>query len=147
MSPQKRTRLCSVTTKRKKSLTRSEIMGRVRSRNTSPERLVRHLLRELGYFYRLHRKNIPGNPDIVFIGRRKAIFVHGCFWHGHDCKRGARTPKTNREYWITKISRNRKRDELNGDELRRIGWQYLFIWECEVGEVDQLSRRICDFLG
>ena len=89
---------------------RSAVMRRVKSRDTSPERLVRKLLTELGVRYRLHRADLPGKPDIVMAGRRLAILIHGCFWHGHDCARGARVPKQNTDYWLAKVGRNRARD-------------------------------------
>src|SRR6195952_1943691 len=89
---------------------RSQVMARVRGRDTKPEMLVRRLLTAMGVRYRLHRKDLPGAPDIVMAGRKLAIFVHGCFWHGHDCARGARVPKANRDYWLAKVGRNRARD-------------------------------------
>ena len=107
-------------------------MQAVRSENTKPELAIRHMVSGLGYRYRLHRKDLPGAPDLAFISRRKAIFVHGCFWHGHDCPRGARTPKTNRDYWTMKISKNRIRDEAHRLELKAKGWRSLIIWECEL---------------
>lgn len=90
---------------------RSEIMRRVRSTNTTPELIIRRLVHSLGFRYRLHKKDLPGKPDLVFSGKRKVIFVHGCFWHGHKCKRGNRPPKDNREYWEKKINANMKRDK------------------------------------
>lgn len=133
--------------KRAKHLsTRSQIMARVRSRNTAPERAVRRLLTALGFRYRLHRADLPGRPDIVFIGRRKAIFVHGCFWHGHDCRRGAREPKTNVEYWRAKIARNRERDAEAGANLDRLGWRCLAVWECELRDHDRLGERLLAWL-
>lgn len=125
---------------------RSEVMRRVHSTNTKPEMLVRKLLTAMGYRYRLHRKDIPGNPDITFIGRKKVIFVHGCFWHGHDCKRGARIPKANQEYWIQKISRNRERDATHQTQLKAGGWDVLVLWECEMKDMDVLRRRLETFL-
>lgn len=122
-------------------------MARVRSRDTSPELIVRRLLTRLGYRYRLHRRDIPGKPDIAFIGRRKAIFVNGCFWHGHDCKRGARAPKANADYWARKIARNRARDARVIAELEALGWSSLVLWECELPDTDALSGKLGDFLG
>jgi len=119
---------------------RSEIMRAVRGRHTRPEMAVRRLLHAAGYRYRLHAAELPGKPDIVFRGRRKAIFVHGCFWHGHDCKRGARTPKTNRNYWLDKIARNKARDEKVAKALQSQGWHRLVIWECEITAPDLLHR-------
>lgn len=128
-------------------LTRSETMARVRSRNTNPERQVREALTQLGYRYRLHRADIPGKPDIAFVGRRKVIFVHGCFWHGHDCARGARAPKANAEYWRGKIGRNRARDAVTLDRLAREGWTALVLWECELRDAAALADRLVAFLG
>ena len=125
---------------------RSAIMRAVRSKNTSPEISVRKLLSACGYRYRLHYKKLPGSPDIVFPGRKKAIFVHGCFWHGHSCSRGARVPKTNRGYWITKVSRNRKRDAKIHRALSFAQWQVLTIWECQVKDANLLRRRLVKFL-
>ena len=100
---------------------RSATMRAVKSRDTTPELIVRALLRRFAPSYRLHRKDLPGNPDIAYIGKRRAIFVHGCFWHGHDCPRGARAPKANAEYWRAKIARNRARDKANAEKLSRAG--------------------------
>lgn len=125
---------------------RSEIMRRVRSTDTSPEMIVRKLTHSLGYRYRLHRKDLPGKPDLVFPGRKKIIFVHGCFWHGHQCKRGNRIPKKNREYWIKKISSNIVRDKQHLVELAESGWSVLVIWECETKDRETLKRRIVGFL-
>ncbi|MBS0480266.1 MAG: DNA mismatch endonuclease Vsr [Proteobacteria bacterium] len=122
-------------------------MARVKSRDTQPERIVRRVLTQLGYRYRLHRSDIPGKPDIAFIGRRKAIFVHGCFWHGHDCKRGARAPKDNAAYWSAKIARNRERDRDTLTALTALGWRSLIVWECELRAVDRLAGRLADCLG
>jgi len=104
---------------------RSENMRRIRSENTVPELVVRKHLRALGHTgYRLHRKDLPGKPDIVFVGKRKAILVHGCFWHGHECKEGIRKPRSNQEYWARKIEGNRLRDESHIAELCRMGGRY-----------------------
>ncbi len=126
---------------------RSWIMRQVKSEDTSPERLVRSLLHRLGYRFRLHRRDLPGSPDIVFPGRKKAIFVHGCFWHGHSCPRGARIPKTNTDYWLKKIARNKERDRQRLEELRSLGWDVLVVWECEIKDIDALRARLSDFLG
>ncbi|AEY69542.1 Vsr endonuclease [Burkholderia phage vB_BceS_AH2] len=125
---------------------RSAIMRAVHSENTSPEILIRKLIHSLGYRFRLHGRNLPGRPDLVFASRKKVIFVHGCFWHGHDCKRGARIPKTNVSYWKAKIARNRERDSSNNEQLRRDGWEVLVIWECETREVPKLTARLRRFL-
>lgn len=117
-------------------------MARVKSKNTTPERVVRRLLTEMGIRYRLHRTDIPGNPDIAFIGRRKVIFVHGCFWHGHTCKRGSRAPKANADYWVAKIDRNRKRDAVTAARLAEVGWTAMIIWECELHSSNSVSQRL-----
>lgn len=126
---------------------RSEIMRAVRSKDTKPEMIVRRLVHKLGYRFRLHRKNLPGRPDLAFPSRKKAIFVNGCFWHGHDCKRGARVPKENRDYWVKKIANNVERDKKNTDELVLLGWNSLVIWECEIKDENVLTKRITGFLG
>lgn len=128
------------------TLTRSQTMARVKSRNTKPELLVRRLLTRLGYRYRLHRAGLPGKPDIVFIGRRKAIFVHGCFWHGHDCRRGAREPKTNADYWRAKIARNRVRDGTVRAALAALGWETMIVWECAIGDTGGLEAELAGWL-
>lgn len=129
------------------ALSRSETMARVKSRDTSAELKVRGLLTRLGYRYRLNRHDIPGKPDIAFIGRRKAIFVHGCFWHGHDCKRGARAPKANADYWAAKIARNRARDAEVRERLGALGWSALTIWECELRDPVEVAARLDAWLG
>lgn len=126
---------------------RRKIMRSVKSKNTTPEMQVRRLLHSLGYRYRLHKDNLPGRPDIVFTKKKKAIFVNGCFWHGHDCKRGKRIPKSNREYWIKKINRNRERDIYNVEMLLSKGWKVLILWECELKDKDKLRQRLIDFLN
>src|SRR5438309_5842439 len=120
---------------------RSAVMRRVKGKDTSPEMIVRRALTALGARYRLHRKDLPGKPDIVLPGRRLAIFVHGCFWHGHDCARGARTPKANRDYWVGKIARNRGRDERARRELAAGGWRVETVWECELKDAASLEAR------
>lgn len=125
---------------------RSERMSRIRNRDTKPELLVRRLVHSLGFRYRLHRLELPGKPDLVFSSRRKIIFVHGCFWHRHpDCSL-ARLPKSRLDFWVPKLERNRKNDLLKQDELRRLGWVVLVIWECELREHDGLKRKIMEFL-
>ena len=122
-------------------------MRRVKSKNTSPELLVRSLLRKLGHTgYRLHREDIPGKPDIAWIGKKRAIFINGCFWHGHTCPRGAREPKTRIEYWRAKIERTRQRDEANVKKLLASNWDVLFIWECELKNDEILSQILSNFL-
>lgn len=122
-------------------------MRAVKGRDTSIELAVRSLLSHAGYRYRLHSKSLPGKPDIVFPGRRKAIFIHGCFWHGHTCARGARIPKTNRDYWTAKIDRNKRRDARVKKEIKRLGWGTLVLWECQLKSEAALMRRLVRFLG
>lgn len=121
-------------------------MKAVRRKDTAPEMIVRRLLHAAGYRYRLHVKKLPGSPDIVFPGRKKAIFVHGCFWHGHDCRAGRR-PQSRQDYWIPKIARNQQRDATAVDALSRSGWSSLTVWECQVIDRDPLLSRLTDFLG
>lgn len=121
-------------------------MSRIKGRDTKPEMAVRRLLHRMGYRYRLHRKDLPGKPDIVFGPRRKVIFVHGCFWHGHSCRRGSRLPKTNTAYWHAKIARNVERHSVQLDELATAGWTGLTLWECELADVDAVARRLRAFL-
>ena len=126
---------------------RSRTMRAVEGRDTGPEMTVRRLAHGMGYRYRLHRKDLPGKPDLVFPGRRKVIFVHGCFWHQHACPRGSRSPKSSRDYWIPKLKRNKQRDAENQSRLREMGWDVLVIWECEMKDRDALKERIAAFLG
>ncbi len=121
---------------------RSAVMARVKSKDTSPEKAVRRILTRLGARYRLHRKDLPGNPDIVMPGRKLAVFVHGCFWHGHDCARGSRVPKANRDYWLAKVGRNKARDERAQEALRADGWTVETIWECELKDEPGLTARL-----
>lgn len=125
---------------------RSAVMRAVKSKDTTPELAVRKMLSSRGYRYRLQAKTLPGAPDIVFPGRRAAIFVHGCFWHGHDCKRGARAPKANADYWQAKIARNVARDQRTAKELKALGWRSLVVWECEIKAQDTLAKRLDRFL-
>ena len=128
-------------------MSRSENMRRIRGKDTAPELAVRKLCRELGFTgYRIHRKDLPGKPDLAWIGRKQAIFVHGCFWHGHDCAEGIRKPKSNRDYWIPKIKRNQQRDTENINVLRKAGWKVLVVWECEQKDQRRLAKRIERFL-
>ncbi|PZQ61394.1 MAG: very short patch repair endonuclease [Phenylobacterium zucineum] len=121
---------------------RSAVMRRVKGQDTTPELKVRKALTGLGARYRLHRKDLPGNPDIVMPGRRLALFVHGCFWHGHDCARGARVPKANRDYWLGKVGRNKARDVRTAAELAALGWRVETIWECELKDRAALEARL-----
>ena len=121
---------------------RSAVMRRVKARDTLPEMTVRRALTRLGARYRLHRKDLPGSPDVVLPGRRLALFVHGCFWHGHDCARGARVPKQNRDYWTAKVARNRARDEAAVAALQAAAWRVETIWECELKDIAALEGRL-----
>lgn len=124
---------------------RSERMSRVRSKNTKPELLVRRIVWSLGYRYRLQGK-LPGRPDLVFAGRKKAIFIHGCFWHQHKNCRQYRMPHSRLDFWLPKLKGNVKRDEQNQQALHKIGWSYLIVWECELKDQQTLVKRIIDFL-
>jgi DNA mismatch endonuclease (patch repair protein) len=125
---------------------RSLIMRAVPTKDTTPERAVRSLLTRNGYRYRLHRKDLPGTPDIVFMGRRKAIFVNGCFWHGHaGCTKG-RPPRSRPEYWIPKIARNIENDQRNLVELAKLGWRVLTVWQCELRQSLLLEKKLIKFL-
>ncbi|CAN7456615.1 DNA mismatch endonuclease Vsr [Phenylobacterium sp. LjRoot225] len=121
---------------------RSAVMRRVKGRDTKPEMIVRRALTRLGARYRLHRKDLPGSPDVAMPGRKLAVFVHGCFWHGHDCARGARVPQQNRDYWTAKVARNRARDEKNRTALAAMGWRVETVWECELKDAAGLEARL-----
>jgi DNA mismatch endonuclease, patch repair protein len=125
---------------------RSRIMRAVKGVDTGPEMTVRRLAHRMGYRFRLHRKDLPGKPDLVFPRLHKVVFVNGCFWHGHDCARGARAPKANAEYWRTKISRNSLRDAANMAALKDKGWRATVIWECELKELARVEKRLAEFL-
>ncbi len=125
---------------------RAAIMRAVKSRDTSPELAVRAVLRIFAPGYRLHRRDITGKPDIAYVGRKRAIFVHGCFWHGHHCARGARLPKANAEYWRAKIARNVARDARHQEALAALGWRALVVWECELRDREALEKKLRDFL-
>ncbi len=127
-------------------MSRSENMRRIRNKDTAPELMVRSLVHRLGYRFRLHRKDLPGKPDLVFPSRKKVIFVHGCFWHGHDCPSVARTPKTNTGYWVEKIRHNTERDARHWSELKALGWHVLVVWECELKDAEALPSRLTSFL-
>ena len=126
---------------------RSAVMRRVKGRDTSPELAVRRILRAAGVGYRLGGRGLPGKPDVVMPGRRVALFVHGCFWHGHDCARGARQPKANADYWIAKIDRNRARDARTSAELEALGWRVVTVWECELKAPDFADRLVAEVRG
>ncbi len=121
---------------------RSAIMRAVPGKNSSAELRVRRLLTRMGLRYRLHRGDLPGSPDVAFGPRKVALFVHGCFWHGHDCARGARAPKTNAAYWTAKIGRNRARDIAAQTALVAKGWTPVIVWECELKDEPALQQRL-----
>lgn len=125
---------------------RSDVMRRVRSRDSKAELVVRRVIHGMGYRYRLHRKDLPGHPDLAFIAMRKAIFVHGCFWHGHTCRAGKNRPKSNTEYWQRKLERNMDRDVEDQSKLVEMGWRVLIVWECELRDKARLRKRVVDFL-
>lgn len=125
---------------------RRRIMQSVKSRNTGPEVMLRKLLHARGYRFRLHRADLPGSPDIVFPSRRSLIFVHGCFWHGHNCMKG-RLPKSRRQFWRAKIDGNRKRDARVRRELRSLGWRIRYVWQCELKASPTLIPRLERFLN
>lgn len=122
-------------------------MRRIRKTDTKPEWVVRRLVHGMGYRYRLHRRDLPGTPDLVFPARRKVIFVHGCFWHQHDCKLGSKQPSANPDYWHPKLSRNVERDAESRRRLAALGWDVLVIWECETRAPSHLPSVISRFLG
>lgn len=123
-------------------------MASVRSKNTAPELVVRRLAHAMGYRYRLHVEGLPGRPDVVFPARRKVIFVHGCFWHGHeDCRSGRVRPQSNVAYWGPKLARNRARDAANLAALAEAGWSALVVWGCELRDEEALRARLAQFLG
>jgi DNA mismatch endonuclease (patch repair protein) len=126
---------------------RSENMRRIRGKDTAPELTVRRLLHAMGYRYRLHVTSLPGRPDIVMAGRKKVVFIHGCFWHQHWRCRLAHKPHSNRDYWDEKLRRNVERDRTNRRRLRRLGWSALVVWECQTRDAKQLKRVVESFLG
>ncbi len=126
--------------------TRSRIMARVRGKDTQPELRLRRMLHGMGYRYRLHVGGLPGKPDIVFPSRRKIVFMHGCFWHGHRCRAGQKRPASNTAYWDVKLAKNTTRDKCNRRRLRELGWRVLVIWECQMRDEARLGKRLVDFL-
>ena len=126
--------------------TRSRIMSSVRSKNTAPEIIVRKICHRLGYRFRLHRKDIPGTPDLVFPRLHKVVLVHGCFWHRHEGCHKATMPQTRQHFWKEKFVANIRRDNKNIDALRALGWEVEIIWECETKELDELSKKLLGFL-
>ena len=126
---------------------RSALMSRIRSKDTKPERLVRQLAHKLGFRFRLHRRDLPGVPDLVFPSRRKVIFVHGCFWHQHPRCQFAYKPKSNRKFWENKLSTNRKRDDRVIRKLHKQGWDSLVIWECQTRNASALATMLTSHLN
>lgn len=126
--------------------TRSRMMRAVRSKNTSPELVVRRTAHAMGYRFRLHRRDLPGCPDLVFPGRKTAVFVHGCFWHAHGGCPRATLPTSNQPFWITKLARNAERDQQNLAALRALGWRPLVVWECETKDTAQLQALLWKLL-
>ena len=126
---------------------RSRCMSAIRGKNTKPEMIVRSVTHCMGYRFRLHRKDLPGKPDLVFPRRRKAIFVHGCFWHQHPSCRFATRPATRAEFWANKLDGNVARDEKQIRALRELGWTVGVVWECEIRDLQHLERRLRRFLG
>lgn len=125
---------------------RSRIMRAIKSRNTAPELLVRRLAHRMGYRFRLHRSDLPGTPDLVFPSKRKVVFVHGCFWHCHDCNGGPRMPGRNRAYWKAKLTRNQNRDAAARSALTALGWKARVFWECELADPKRIERCLRRFL-
>lgn len=124
---------------------RSRLMSQVRGKDTKPELVVRRLVHSLGYRFRLHRRDLPGSPDLVFPSRRKVIFVHGCYWHRHDCKK-ATTPKSNTAFWQKKFDDNVMRDNKNLRDLKALGWEAMVVWQCETETNELLAHMIGQFL-
>jgi DNA mismatch endonuclease (patch repair protein) len=122
-------------------------MAQVKSKGTKPEMVVRRLLFSMGYRYRLHDRSLPGNPDIIFKGKKKVIFVHGCFWHRHEGCPLARLPKSRLDFWIPKLEGNRERDTRTLHQLKSLGWEVFVIWECELKDLNLLEKMLNGFLG
>nr|WP_274379268.1 very short patch repair endonuclease [Rhodophyticola sp. CCM32] len=129
------------------SAARSRNMSRIGAKDTKPEMIVRRMLHSMGYRYRLHAPELPGKPDIVFRPRKKAIFVHGCFWHRHLGCPKATTPKTRQEFWQEKFKNNMRRDREVTQKIAEMGWSYLIVWECETKDAKLLTRKLCTFLA
>lgn len=125
---------------------RSALMARIGGKDTAPELELRRLLHSAGYRFRLHRRDLPGTPDLVFPSRRKVVFVNGCFWHAHGCRIG-RPPKSRPEFWLPKLERNRSKDRRDRQALRRAGWESLTVWQCQMKPMDRMMTRLISFLG
>ena len=128
------------------TLTPAERMSRVRSRDTKPELVVRHLVHRMGFRYRLHGRDLPGNPDLVFPSRGRIIFVHGCFWHRHGTCKNTRWPKSKLDFWRPKLEQNERRDKINKRRLSKLGWKVLVVWECQLSKIPVLTARLRAFL-
>jgi len=126
---------------------RSYCMSQIGGKNTKPEKIVRSIVYKLGFRYRLHYKKLSGKPDLVFPSRKKVIFVHGCYWHRHNCKKGKSIPITNKMFWKNKLDRNKERDKENKQTLRKLGWKILTIWECQIKNPAKLTEQINKFLN
>ena len=124
---------------------RSYCMSQNRGKSTSPEMMVRRAVHSLGYRYRLHRRDLPGCPDLLFPSRKKVIFVNGCYWHRHNCRKGRSIPETRENFWQNKFERTKERDKANLRKLKNLGWEILIIWECQIEK--SLAERITEFLG
>lgn len=125
---------------------RSKRMSLIRNKDTKPEILVRRMIHKMGYRYRLHSNKLPGKPDLIFPARKKVIFVHGCFWHQHNPCNQYRQPKTKKEFWLTKLNANKRRDTKNRKLLKSLGWEYLIVWECALKNTNQVAKKIIKFL-
>jgi DNA mismatch endonuclease (patch repair protein) len=125
---------------------RSALMSRIRGKNTQPELIVRRLVHSMGFRYRLYRSELPGTPDLVFPGRRRVVFVHGCFWHNHQGCPGVRLPKSRKASWLKKLARNSERDRRVLAALRKMGWRTLVVWECQLRGLGRLRSRVARFL-
>lgn len=126
---------------------RHKCMSRIRGKNTKPEMIVRKSAHKMGYRFRIHRKDLPGKPDLVFPRLRKVIFVHGCYWHMHDCQYGSVIPKTNTQFWQNKRQSNVDRDKKNMKALKKLGWKILVVWECKTKKIDSLHNMLFKFLS
>jgi DNA mismatch endonuclease (patch repair protein) len=125
---------------------RQRCMASISGKNIKPELIVRKLLYSLGYRYRLHYSNLPGKPDLVYPDKRKVIFIHGCFWHRHDCKKGNSRPSKNSEFWQKKLADNASRDNRNISELKKLGWEILVFWECQIKDLQAISINLHSYL-
>ena len=121
-------------------------MRRIKAEDTAPELVVRRLAHSMGFRFRLHVRKLPGRPDLVFARLRKAVLVHGCFWHWHECCKESHMPKSRPEYWAPKLEGNRRRDAENLKRLRKLGWRVLIVWECETTSTERLTKRLARFL-